>query len=61
MASTMKKHSKKIALAKQLVKTASKIKVKKSKGRKGKGKSRTRKPRTTVHTNILGKTLKITF
>tara|TARA_Y100000389_G_scaffold84545_1_gene81190 strand:- start:696 stop:896 length:201 start_codon:yes stop_codon:yes gene_type:complete len=66
MASTLKKHSKKIALAKQLVKTASKTQVKRTKGRvtkgKGKGKkSRARKPRTTVYTNILGKTLKLTF
>ncbi len=68
MASTLKKHSKKIALAKQLIKTASKTKIKKTKGRvhkgkgKGKGKkTRARKPRTTVYTNILGKTLKLTF
>jgi len=68
MASTLKKHSMKIALAKQLIKTASKTKIKKTKGRvhkgkgKGKGKkTRARKPRTTVYTNILGKTLKLTF
>jgi len=68
MASTLKKHSKKIALAKQLIKTASKTKIKKTKGRvhkgkgKGKGKkTRARKPRTTVYTNVLGKTLKLTF
>ena len=68
MASTLKKHSKKIALAKQLIKTASKTKIQKTKGRvhkgkgKGKGKkTRPRKTRTTVYTNILGKTLKLTF
>jgi len=64
MASTLKKHSKKIALAKQLAKIANNTRVKRTKGKvpKGKGKKRkTKKTRTTVYTNILGKTIKLSF
>ena len=49
MASTLKKHSKKIALAKQLIKTASKTKVKRVKGRKAKENQETENPHYSTY------------
>tara|TARA_Y100000748_G_scaffold229590_1_gene193674 strand:- start:3947 stop:4129 length:183 start_codon:yes stop_codon:yes gene_type:complete len=60
MASTLKKHQKKIALVKELAKTARKTKVHKGKKRKGKGK-KSKKTRTTIYSNLFGKSFKISF
>tara|TARA_Y100000768_G_C23707698_1_gene554327 strand:- start:295 stop:477 length:183 start_codon:yes stop_codon:yes gene_type:complete len=60
MASTLKKHSKKIGLVKELVKAANKTKIYKGKKRKGK-KSKSKKIRTTVYSNIFGKSFKLIF
>ena len=61
MVSTLKKHTRKIALAKELIKTAKKTKIKRKKVKDKNKKTKSRKTRTTVYTNLLGKTLKISF